>query len=76
MGDWAEHFPPSLAAEWDLWAEQVLHNHQSQLRQYSKKTIESVYKNLYTSGVHLCFVQELNRIGVDDKEVRGFFNLS
>jgi len=41
VGDWAEHFPPSLAAEWDLWAE-----------------------------------QELNRIGVDDKEVRGFFGLS
>ena len=34
------------------------------------------HKTSHTSGVHLCFVQELNRIGVDDKEVRGFFGLS
>jgi len=40
VGDWATHFSPELAAEWDLWAE-----------------------------------QELDRIGVRDPIVRGFFGL-
>jgi len=40
VGDWATHFSPELAAEWDLWAE-----------------------------------QELDRIGVTDPTVRGFFGL-
>jgi len=40
VGDWANHFSPDLAAQWDDWAQ-----------------------------------QELDRIGVTDPDVRGFFGL-